>query len=117
MKAAKLEELKRKLLEKRKELISEVRNSSSSSIEAGNEGTQDIADQASSAYTKEFLLSIGDNERRLLKLVDAALEKIRLKTYGRCEKCGGFIGEKRLEALPFARFCLSCQEAEERRQG
>lgn len=115
MEAAKLDELKKKLIEKRKELISGMRESSTWGIEAGNDGTQDIADQASSAYTKEFLLSIGDNERKLLKLVDAALEKIRQNTYGKCEKCGSPIAEKRLEALPFARFCLPCQEAEEGR--
>ncbi len=115
MEVAKLEELKRKLMEKRKELISGMRESSTWGIEAGNDGTQDIADQASSAYTKEFLLSIGDSERKLLKLVDAALEKIRQNTYGKCERCGGSIAEKRLEALPFARFCLPCQEAEEGR--
>lgn len=113
MEVAKLEELKRKLMEKRKELISGMRESSTWGIEAGNNGTQDIADQASSAYTKEFLLSIGDSERKLLKLVDAALEKIRQNTYGKCERCGSPIAEKRLEALPFASFCLPCQEAEE----
>jgi DnaK suppressor protein len=75
----------------------------------------DLADQAASAYTKEFLLSLGDAERRLLRQVDAALEKIRLRTYGTCEKCGEEIAMKRLEALPFAEFCIACQEEEERR--
>ena len=46
--------------------------------------------------------------------MDAALEKIRLGTYGKCEKCEGEIGIKRLEALPFAEYCISCQEEEER---
>ena len=81
----------------------------------GNGGILDLADQAANAYTKELRLSVGDAERRLLRLVDAALEKIRLKTYGTCEKCGERIAEKRLEALPFARYCIACQEEEERR--
>jgi len=75
---------------------------------------QDIADQASSAYTKEFLLAIGDTERRLLKQVDEALYKIRQEKFGLCEGCGEMIGERRLEALPFARLCIACQEEEER---
>ena len=115
MKAAMLERLKQKLLLKRRELLSEVREKHAVNLESGNDGIQDIADQATTAYTKEFLLSIGDAERQLLKQVDAALEKIRLKKYGQCERCGEPIVQKRLEALPFARFCIACQEEEERR--
>ena len=44
-----------------------------------------------------------------------ALDKIRRKNYGLCEKCGEPVGEKRLEALPFAKLCIRCQEEEERR--
>jgi DnaK suppressor protein len=85
------------------------------SMEASAEAIQDIADQASTAYTKEFLLSIGDTERRLLQQVDHALDKIRRKSYGLCEKCGEPVGEKRLEALPFAKLCIRCAEEEEGR--
>jgi DnaK suppressor protein len=116
IKAAMLERLKQKLLQKRRTLISEVREKHASNLESGTDGTQDIADQATTAYTKEFLLSIGDAERQLLKQVDAALEKMRLKKYGQCERCSETIGEKRLEALPFARFCIACQEEEEQQR-
>ena len=116
MKAAMVERLKQKLLQKRRALINEVREKHANNLEGGSDGTQDIADQATTAYTKEFLLSIGDAERQLLKQVDAALEKIRLKKFGQCERCGETIGEKRLEALPFARFCIACQEEEEQRK-
>lgn len=115
MKVATLERLKQKLQVKRRELLSEVREKHAIILESGSDGIQDIADQATMAYTKEFLLSIGDAERQLLKQVDAALEKIRLKKYGQCERCSEPILEKRLEALPFARFCIACQEEEERR--
>ena len=113
MRAAMVERLKQKLLQKRRSLLSEVREKHASNLESGTDGIQDIADQATTAYTKEFLLSIGDAERQLLKQVDAALEKMRLKKYGLCERCGEAIGQKRLEALPFARFCIACQEEEE----
>jgi DnaK suppressor protein len=115
MKAAVLERLKQKLLSKRRELINEVRDKYAGHLEVGTDGIQDIADQATTSYTKEFELSIGESDRQLLKQVDAALERIRLKTFGLCERCGVPIGEKRLEALPFARFCITCQEEEERR--
>jgi len=113
LKGQKLEKFKQRLIAKRKELISEVRGSNVGSLETNTDGIQDIADQASSAYTKEFLLSIGDAERRMLRQVDEALDKIRQDTYGLCESCGEMINERRLEALPFARLCIKCQEKEE----
>lgn len=113
LKGVKLEKFKQRLLVKRKELLGGVRGSSVSSMESAGDTIQDIADQASSAYTKEFLLSIGDTERRMLKQVDEALEKIRRERYGLCEVCGEMISERRLEALPFAKLCISCQEQEE----
>ena len=113
LKGQKLEKFKQRLVAKRKELVSEVRGSSVGSLETNTDGIQDIADQASSAYTKEFLLSIGDAERRMLRQVDEALDKIRQDTYGLCESCGEMINERRLEALPFARLCIKCQEKEE----
>ncbi|HEY4719555.1 MAG TPA: TraR/DksA family transcriptional regulator [Candidatus Methylomirabilis sp.] len=113
MRASKLKELENRLLEKRKGLLSGVRSRSTTQLETDS-GTLDLADQAANAYTKEFLLSLGDAERRLLRQVDAALEKIRAGKYGTCEKCGGEIAIKRLEALPFAEYCIACQEEEER---
>ncbi|MBW8057666.1 MAG: TraR/DksA family transcriptional regulator [candidate division NC10 bacterium] len=113
MRASKLKELEKRLLEKRKELLNGVRTLNASRFETDSR-TLDLADQAASAYTKEFLLSLGDAERRLLRQVDAALEKIRLRSYGKCEKCEKEIGLRRLEALPFAEYCIACQEEEER---
>jgi DnaK suppressor protein len=114
LKGARLEKFKQQLILKRRELLSGVRGSDTGSMETGGDGIQDIADQASSAYTKEFLLSIGDAERRLLKQVDDALERIRQQTFGQCEACGEMISERRLEAVPFAKLCIACQEEEER---
>lgn len=114
MRASKLKELEKQLLEKRKGLLSGVRSRNATRFETHG-GTLDLADQAANAYTKEFLLSLGDTERRLLRQVDSALEKIRLRTYGKCEKCGEDIAIKRLEALPFAEYCIACQEEEERK--
>jgi DnaK suppressor protein len=114
LKGAKVEKFRQRLLAKRKELLSGVRGANVKNMESTNGEIQDIADQASSAYTKEFLLSIGDAERRMLKQVDDALHKIGKETYGLCEACGEMISERRLEALPFARLCIACQEEEER---
>jgi DnaK suppressor protein len=114
LKGAKVEKFRQRLLAKRRELLNGVRGSNVKSLESTGEEIQDIADQASSAYTKEFLLSIGDTERRMLQQVDEALYKIRQAQYGLCEGCSEMISERRLEALPFARLCIACQEEEER---
>ncbi|MDH7500316.1 MAG: TraR/DksA family transcriptional regulator [candidate division NC10 bacterium] len=114
MNSAQLEKFRKKLLEKRRELLKGVQTSSSSSMETGSDGIQDIADQASSAYTKEFLLSVGDEERRVLKQIEIALQKIKEGIYGQCEACKSPISLKRLEAIPFAQLCISCKEKEEK---
>ncbi|MBI4278621.1 MAG: TraR/DksA C4-type zinc finger protein [Armatimonadetes bacterium] len=46
--------------------------------------------------------------------VEAALERIQRGTYGRCERCGGPIGQSRMRAVPFTRFCLGCEQELER---
>jgi len=69
-----------------------------------------MADIGSDAYEQEFTLSLMASEEDTLELVEAALERIRAKTYGRCEECGGVIAKKRLEALPFAPTCIRCAE-------
>ena len=50
---------------------------------------------------------------RDLREIEDALLRIRTGTYGCCERCGGMIGRPRLEAIPYARYCLPCQQREE----
>ena len=115
MKEKMLKELKVKLLQKRRELIGEVRISDEASQEYREEGTPDILDQAATSYTKEFLMSLGDSDRKMLKEVDSALSKMEAGNYGECEKCGEPIAEKRLLSVPFTRYCISCQAEMERK--
>ena len=49
-----------------------------------------------------------------LKKINLALQKIEDKTFGECESCGEFIGEKRLEIIPGVELCINCAEEEER---
>src|SRR5262249_35195096 len=73
-------------------------------------GTEDFVEYAVNAYTKEFLLSLSDLDRRTLQQVDDALVRIQKGSYGTCLECGKVIGEKRLQAVPWTRHCTSCQE-------
>ena len=70
----------------------------------------DIADRAASSYTKEFLFSQSSNDRQLLMMVDGALARIREGSFGECISCGKEINAKRLEAVPWTRHCIECQE-------
>jgi len=79
-----------------------------------DEGTQDLADKASNAYTKEFLYSLSNTDRGVLQMVDDALIRIANGTFGVCVECGDSLNKKRLEAVPWASHCLSCQEKIER---
>jgi RNA polymerase-binding transcription factor DksA len=46
--------------------------------------------------------------RHHLAELDAAVERVDAGTYGVCERCGGLIGDARLDALPAARTCIEC---------
>ncbi|HEX6178421.1 MAG TPA: TraR/DksA C4-type zinc finger protein, partial [Thermoanaerobaculia bacterium] len=77
---------------------------------AGNalpdDGIQDLADKAASAYSKELNFSLSDGERNLLMQIDEAFARMKAGDYGVCTNCGATIGEKRLQAVPWTPFCI-----------
>jgi len=79
-----------------------------------DDGIQDLADKAASAYSKELNFSLSDGERHLLMLIDEAFSRMRNETYSVCTNCGNVIGEKRLQAVPWTPFCIDCQELQEK---
>jgi RNA polymerase-binding transcription factor len=85
---------------------------------AGNaspdDGIQDLADKAASAYSKELNFSLSDAERNLLMSIEEAFTRIKDGTYGVCTNCNAEIGEKRLTAVPWTSFCIDCQELQEK---
>jgi DnaK suppressor protein len=103
-----------RLLERRESLFSQVTEAEMSSRERDLEATQDPADMAANAYTKELLISMSANDRKLLTLIDEALERVEAGEYGECINCAEPVQEKRLDAVPWARYCLKCQDLQER---
>jgi len=63
-----------------------------------------------SSSDQEVLIERSRHYRQRLRLVVQGLQRIREGTFGVCESCEGRIGQKRLEALPTAHYCLTCQE-------
>ncbi len=102
------------LLSRREGLFKLVTEAERSSRERDLEATQDPADMAANAYTKELMISMSANDRRLLALIDEALTRVESGDYGDCVSCGEVVQEKRLEAVPWARYCLRCQDLQER---
>ena len=102
-----------RLLLKKQEILEAYNKNKSYGKEADGEATQDIADKAANSYTKEFLFSLSNSERNTLQQVDDALTRIETRRYGVCAACEDDMNLKRLEAVPWARLCLSCQEKQE----
>ena len=100
---------KKILLKEREQIVGEVRQIVESSKEMGQDGIQDIGDEAANIYNKQVLLSLNENERTRLQEVDESLDRIETGTYGICEECGEPIGLKRLEVRPVAKYCVPCK--------
>ena len=112
----KTEYFRKKLETRQKELRHMVARNQQDGRSADEEATQDIADRAASSYNKEFLFSQSNNDKQLLNMVDGALARIREGSFGECVSCGKEINAKRLEAVPWTRHCIECQEKAEKGQ-
>lgn len=71
---------------------------------------QDAADLAVQSYQKELMFLQGTQGHSQLTEVRSALDRLEDGTFGECQQCGNQIGEKRLEAVPWTAYCISCQE-------
>ncbi|MBZ5522203.1 MAG: TraR/DksA family transcriptional regulator [Acidobacteriia bacterium] len=106
----KLDSFKKRLEERQQALRRMVSRTEEDGRIADQDPAQDIADRAASSYTKEFLFSQSNNDRQLLHMVESALHRIREGQFGECVNCGEEINAKRLEAVPWTRYCIACQE-------
>jgi DnaK suppressor protein len=104
-----IQRFRKVLLKEREEIIGDVKQIYESSQEVGQDGIQDIGDEAANVYNKQILLTLNENDRMRLKEVDEALDRMASKTYGTCEECGEPIGLKRLEVKPVAKYCVPCK--------
>lgn len=76
-----------------------------------------LADVSSDNYEQELTLELMENKGEVLSAIEDALNKIKNGTYGACESCQKRIKKARLEAIPYAQYCISCQESQERGDG
>jgi RNA polymerase-binding transcription factor len=105
-----LDYYKKKLVARREELLRGIARTEQEGREADEDPTVDLADKAANSYTKEFLFGQTHNDRSLLQLVDDALSRIKENCFGECISCHEELQQKRLEAVPWTRYCIACQE-------
>src|SRR5580693_2285897 len=105
-----LEYYKKKLTTRRDELLKTIARTEEEGRTADDDPTVDLADKAANSYTKEFLFGMTNTDRTILNLIDEALKRIKASTYGSCMTCQEEMQQKRLEAVPWAKNCISCQE-------
>lgn len=99
---------------KQRELLDSFERDKAAGTSSPDDGIQDLADKAASAYSKELNFSLSDGERNLLMLIEEAFNRMKDGSYGTCTNCGTQIGEKRLQAVPWTPFCIDCQELQEK---
>ena len=108
-KVTSMENLKKRLLDMRTDILNEVNLNAESSKEMGTDGVQDIGDVSANTYNRQILLSLNDGQRVILHEIDDALDRINEGEYGVCIECDDPIGEKRLEVRPQAKYCIDCK--------
>jgi DnaK suppressor protein len=104
-----VDRFRRKLLEKQEQLLTEINRTAESAREYPETGAVDVVDQSVASERKESLFQQADRNRRLLNQVQSALTRIQRGNYGLCLDCGELIEERRLEAVPWAAYCVDDQ--------
>ena len=106
--------VRKQLTHQRNEILAMYEQDVRAGQEASDEGSDDIVDRANNAYSRELLFSLSDGERHTLLRVEEALQRIEQGVYGICTNCNREIRAGRLRAMPWARYCIDCQELAEK---
>jgi RNA polymerase-binding protein DksA len=114
LKAADLKKFETLLLQKRAEILGDVNHMKEETLKKERSDLSNVpfhmADAGSDNFEMENTLGLMDEEVKLLEEIDAALARIEKKTFGICEGSGEPIPKSRLEAIPWARYCVEYKE-------
>lgn len=102
-----LDEIRDRLIAERENLLNKLKEND---LSVDDSETPDPVDLAVRNYSKNVMLAVSENDSRQITLINEALERIEDEEYGNCMNCSKPINPKRLDAIPWARYCLSCQE-------
>lgn len=109
--------LHKMLMARRQEIMDEIKGVLGQTLTEDKqrrlESAMDVGDQALADLERELGISLMEMRNRKRQLIDEALTRLGEGTYGICGDCGVEISEKRLAAVPFARYCVECQAKQE----
>ncbi len=117
MDAERLEYFRTLLLSQLRQHTELVRTDQSAALDFYDDGVKDSVDLSVLDVNKEIALRLGERNSQVVADVDQALLRIKEGTYGICARCEQPINERRLEALPTARYDTACQSAIESANG
>lgn len=117
MNAKKLEHFGTMLRAQLRELTNQVSDDRAAAIESADDDAKDVVDKSQQDVNQELALQLGERASRMIADIDQALLRIDEGSYGQCQRCGKVIEERRLEAVPTARYDAVCQEIIEREEG
>ena len=117
MEASKLEHFKQLLLAELRRHTQQLSDDQAAALDAAGEDAKESADVSMKDVTQEIALKLGDQESQMVADIDQALLRIEEGSYGSCARCGKPIDERRLEAMPTARYDSECQAAMEDAKG
>jgi RNA polymerase-binding transcription factor len=117
MQTEKLAYFQKKLIAQLRPLAEHIRDDQAAALELSDDGVMDPADLSVMDVYKELALRLGERESQMVADIDQALLRMKEGSYGICARCGKPIDERRLEALPTARYDAACQTAIDRANG
>ena len=94
---------------RKKKLLEQANQTVTREVTNEQEHLSDYADIATLESDRTFHLRIRDRERKLIKKIDQALNRIDEGTFGFCDRCGEEIGSERLKARPVTTYCINCK--------
>ena len=109
MQPEKLAHFKQILLSQVQGHADHVRADQAAALELSDDGVKDTVDMSLMDVNKELALRLGERESQMIADIDQALLRIQEGSYGVCARCGKLIDERRLEAVPTARYDAACQ--------
>lgn len=109
MDADKIEHFRNLLLGELRRHTANVRGGQAAALESMDDGVKDSVDMSVQDVSQELALRLGERESQNIADIDQALMRIDEGTYGECARCGKPIDERRLEAMPTARYDAACQ--------
>ena len=102
------------LMNLRHEVIRGLNDNAQAARDMAQGDVPDIGDMSSATYDRDVLLNLSEVQRRKIRDIDAALERLEQGEYGVCLGCGEDIPEKRMQVRPFSRYCVECKTDVER---